>query len=149
MDPTQLGPGALAALATGGGAPAWALAIMFIIEGIKAVPQFEALVNGREKLSAFVLSGVLEVGAVVTAVQMSPPAADLSVGGIILAVMAWFTVARLSMALHDDRNRRPGTLLEPTAAELARTDPQQTIPATRPDLPAGIDPDPRTPGDTP
>lgn len=127
MDPTILSAGALAALATGGGAPIWAVVIQYIIETLKT---FISAVSGHEKLLAFILSGVIVAGAFYTALQVTPPATTLDFVGVLLAVLAWFTVARLSMATHDDLARRPGTLFEPTADELARTDPTATISAT-------------------
>lgn len=134
MDPTQLGPAALAALATGVGAPAWAAAVMLVIDTIKSVPEFATRINGHEKLMAFVLSALVVVAAFVVALQVSPPVAELSVGGFVLAGMSWFTVARLAMALHDDKSQKPGSLTEPSqATKDARDDViDDMIPAVPP-----------------
>lgn len=108
MDPTQLGADALAALATGAGAPVWAAVIMYIIETLKSIaPGF---IDGHERVGAFILAGLLEVLAVLTALQIIPPRVDLSVPGLLLAFLSWFTVARLAMALHDDKEGKPGSI---------------------------------------
>lgn len=109
MEVDVFGPAALAALATGAGAPAWAAVLMLAVETLKGAG---FPIDGQEKPTVFVLAALLEVTAFIAAVQIVPPMAELSVAGIVLAVMAWFTVARLAMALHDDKSRKPGSLLE-------------------------------------
>lgn len=120
---------------------------MIIIDTLKNPPEIAKFIDGHEKLLAFILSALFVVAAYIVALQAVPPVTTLDLGGIVLALMSWFTVARLSMALHDDRNRRPGSLTEPSAAEIAAQDPQDTIPATFPgETPAAAPP---VPGDTP
>lgn len=128
MDPTQLGPAALAALATGAGAPVWAAAIMFIIETLKGIPQIAPLLHTREQLASFVLAAVLVVASYFVALSLVPPTVELSVGGVILAIMSWFTVARLAMALHDDKEQRPGSLrADPTVALVREDEPEGAV----------------------
>lgn len=109
-DLSTIGPAALAALATGAGAPLWAGIIMTIINTIKAIPEAARLVAGHERLAAFSLSGVVVVIAYVTALGMVPPSAEVSPFGIFLAVLAWFSVGRLAMAFHDDIAAKPNSL---------------------------------------
>jgi hypothetical protein len=111
----QITAAAIIGLATGVGAPIWSSAIVGIIQTVKAVPQFARLVEGREKLAAFVLSGVAVTLSVVAALQAVPPAVVLSIPAGVVAVMSWFTLARLAMALHDDFSRKPNSLTGPAS----------------------------------
>lgn len=113
MDLNELGPAALVGLATGVGAPLWASVLMVVINTIKAVPQFAGILDGRERLAAFVLSAVVVALAFVAALQAVPPGVEVSVAGILIAVLSWFNVARLSMALHDDVAAKPNSLTGP------------------------------------
>jgi hypothetical protein len=110
IDLSQLGPAAFAALATGAGAPVWSLLIMGLIDTVKAVPEFRRIVDGHERLAAFLLSAVVTAAAFAVGLSIVPPTTNLSIFGIVLAVLSWFTVARLSMALHDDKEKAPGSL---------------------------------------
>ncbi len=102
-------------LATGVGAPIWSSAIVGIINTIKAVPQFAGLVDGREKLTAFVLSAIAVALSFVAALQVVPPAIVVTIPAVIVAIMSWFTLARLAMALHDDFAAKPNSLTGPEA----------------------------------
>lgn len=110
MELGELGPAALVGLTTGVGAPIWAAALMIIINTVKAVPQFSAIVEGREKLAAFVGSGLLIIFAFVAALQAVPPAVEFGIASVVIGVLSWFNVARLAMALHDDVAQKANSL---------------------------------------
>lgn len=114
-------PGVITTALTAGGAPVWAAAIQAIIQTLKAVPQIARFVDGREKLVAFLLAGVVVLLAAVAAVQLVPPQLNLDIIGIVAAVLAWFTVARLALAFYDDFLKRE-TRDEPIPVEGARPD---------------------------
>jgi len=95
-------PGIIPTVLTAAGAPVWAAAIQGIIQTLKAVPQFKALLEGREKLACFLLALVVTALGLTAAVNMVPPQASFDIIGIVAAFLAWFTVARLSMAFFDD-----------------------------------------------
>lgn len=113
MDLETLGPAALAALATGAGAPIWAGVIFAVINTVKSIPQATRLVAGRERLTAFVLAGILVVLAFATALTQVPPTIEIGVFSIVLGVLSWFNVGRLAMALHDDIAQKPNSLTGP------------------------------------
>ena len=104
---------AIIGLSTGVGAPIWSSAIVGIIQTIKAVPQFTALLTGKEKLLAFFLSALAVTLSVVAALQVVPPAFVLGIPSLVVAVMSWFTLARLAMALHDDFAGKTNSLRGP------------------------------------
>ena len=114
-------PGVVTTALTAAGAPVWAAAIQMVIQTLKAVPQFERLLDGREKLMCFLLAGVVVVLAFVAALSVTPPAVSLDIIGIVGAFLAWFTVARLGMAVYDDFIKRE-TRDEPIPVEGARPD---------------------------
>lgn len=87
---------------TAAGAPIWAGIIQGIIQVLKAVPQFASLLEGREKLMCFILALLAVIVGFMAALQVVPPQVSLDIVGIVGAVLAWFTVARLSMAFYDD-----------------------------------------------
>ena len=93
---------------TAGGAPIWAGVIQGIIQVLKQIPQFKAVLEGREKLTCFLLALVVMVLGFMAALQAVPPQVSLDIIGIVGAVLAWFTIARLSMAVYDDFIARDG-----------------------------------------
>jgi hypothetical protein len=114
MDTTEITAAAIIGLSTGVGAPIWSTAIVGVIQTVKAVPQFARLIEGREKLLAFILSALAVALSFVAALTTVPPAAVVTIPSVIIAVMAWFTLARLAMALHDDFARKTNSLTGPT-----------------------------------
>jgi hypothetical protein len=93
---------ALASIFTAAGAPIWGGIIQGLIQVLKGIPQFKPLVDGREKLICFILAGLLVVAAFASAMSATPPAMSLDVVGIVAAILCWFTVGRIAMALFDD-----------------------------------------------
>lgn len=104
-DVNQLTAATLAALATGGGAIIWGYVLNGAIQVLKGVPQFAGAFDGREKLAAFILSGLLLAGAYWTALRLVPPTTTADVFGIIMALLSWLGLARLTMAAYDDTTK--------------------------------------------
>lgn len=100
----------IAVLLTAAGAPVGAAVVSGIIEFIKSVPQLKALVDGREKLVAFLLSLVIVLFAFVVGLTSVPPTQTLSLLAIPAVLSAWYAIGRLAMAVHDDVNRKPNSL---------------------------------------
>jgi hypothetical protein len=94
--------GIITTVLTAGGAPIWAGIIQGIIQVLKAVPQFKGVLDGREKLACFLLAILTVVLGFMAALQSEPPSASLDIIGIVGAVLAVFTLARLAMAFWDD-----------------------------------------------
>jgi hypothetical protein len=89
---------------TAGGAVASSALITGLIQLVKQLPGVgSALDNGNEKLAAFGLSAALVVFASVATGFVS----DLASG--FLAFLAWYAIARLSMAVYDDVTRAPNS----------------------------------------
>lgn len=101
-------PGIITTALTAGGAPIWAAAIQMVIQVLKTPPQLRKLFDGREKLLAFLLAGLVVLLAFVAALSAVPPSASLDIIGIVAAFLSWFTLARLSMALFDDLSNDGG-----------------------------------------
>jgi hypothetical protein len=68
-----------------------------------------SFVNGRERVLAFVLSGVLVVLAYVAT------AVEITVVTGFGAFLAWYAIARLSMANYDDVKAKANSLTGPSA----------------------------------
>lgn len=99
----DLDPGlALGAVFTAAGAPIWGAAIQGIIQILKSIPQFAGVLDGREKLMCFLLAGLLTLAAFYAGMTSVPPERTLDVAGLLVALLAWFTVARMAMAAYDD-----------------------------------------------
>lgn len=105
--------GTFAILLTAAGAPIAAAAIWAGIDFIKGTP-IKALVDGRERLAAFVGSALLVVLAYFVGITAVPPTSTFDVFGVIGAVLAWYGIARLAMATHDDVNRYANSLTGPS-----------------------------------
>lgn len=82
--------------------PVWAAIIQGGIQVLKSVPQFAKVLDGREKLTCFIAALAVVILAFWAGMSVVPPERSLDAFGIVMAVMAWFTNARLSMALYDD-----------------------------------------------
>lgn len=119
MGTVDVDPGlALGAVFTAAGAYPWSLAVQGVIQVLKMVPQFETLLNGREKLTCFILSLVLVVLAYGAALQTTPPERTLDIVGAVVAFLSWLAVARLSMAAYDDFIAKTAAGKKPTESVL-------------------------------
>lgn len=116
-------PGVITTALTAGGAVIWAYAIQFVIQVVKAVPQFRAVLDGREKLACFLLAFLVVALAFTVAVQAVPPTASLDIIGIVGMILAGFNIARVAMAAYDDFLARAGE--PPKVAADAR--PRQSV----------------------
>jgi hypothetical protein len=103
MPPVDIGTisiATLAAAATGSGAIVWAAMLNWVIGTFKqAIP---GLIEGREKLWAFLLAGVFEVIAFFLALSLVPPTLALDVFGLFVGFLSWLGLARLTMSSYDD-----------------------------------------------
>lgn len=107
----ELDPAAVAALLTAAGAPVAAGVIWAVIDFLKSIPGIGGVINGRERLAAFVGAIVVVVAALAVGFSEQPPryaAVDLIF--ILGALLAIFNIGRLAMAMHDDVNRYPNSL---------------------------------------
>ena len=106
--PTDIDPNALSLaliLTAAGVAPAAAL----VTGLVSLLGNLGSIVDGRERILAFVLSAVLVVFAyIATAVEIT------AVTGFG-AFLAWYGIARLSMATYDDIKSKPNSLTGPSA----------------------------------
>lgn len=106
MDPAIAGT--LAFVLTAGGATIGqgiVAAVVQFLKGLSFVPT-----AGRERLWAFIVSAVLVVVCYLSVTIYAQPPAAVSFLGLIGAVLAWFNVARGSMALYADATREPNSL---------------------------------------
>jgi hypothetical protein len=99
-------PGIITTALTAGGAVVWAGVVQLIIQVLKGVPQIAGLLVGREKLTAFILGGVIVLLAFIAALGVVPPQTETSIVGIVGAVFAWFNISRLAMSFYDDFVKR-------------------------------------------
>lgn len=102
--------GTIAVILTAGGAPVGAAVVSGVIEFLKSIPQLKSLVDGREKLVAFLLAGLLVGFAYVVGLTSVPPTQTLSLLAIPAIASAWYAIGRLAMAVHDDVNKFPNSL---------------------------------------
>ena len=87
----------LALILTAGGAVAAGALVTGLVQILKSLGTF---LDGRERLTAFFLSALLVVLAVVSG--MSDGTLTLNIATAFGAFLAWFGIARLSMATYDD-----------------------------------------------
>jgi len=100
----------LALVLTAGGATAAAALVTGVVQLLKQLGNF---LDGKERLTAFILSGVLVVVAVASAVQDG--SLTLSIGSVFAAVLAWYGIARLAMAVFADATKEANSLTGPSA----------------------------------
>lgn len=100
----------LALILTAAGATAAAGLVSGIVEMLKGLTKGLA---GHERLVAFVLSGALVIVAVAAGVQDG--SITLSIPSIFAAFLAWYGIARLSMAVYADVAQEPNSLTGPAA----------------------------------
>lgn len=106
--PTDVDPNALTLaliLTAAGVAPAAAL----VTGLVSLLGNLGSIVDGRERILAFILSAVLVVFAYVAT------AVDITLVTGFGAFLAWYGIARLSLATYDDVKAKPNSLRGPSA----------------------------------
>lgn len=100
----------LALILTAGGAVVASALVTGLVQLLK---QLGSLLNGRERLAAFILSAILVVIAFVSGVNDGTLTLSLPTG--FAAFLAWYGIARLSMAVYADATGEPNSLRGPAA----------------------------------
>jgi hypothetical protein len=95
----------LALVLTAGGA---VLASGLVTGLVQLLKQLGSLLDGRERIVAFVLSAVLVVIAYVAGVNDGT--LTVNIASLFAAFLAWYGIARLSMANYADVTREPNSL---------------------------------------
>jgi uncharacterized membrane protein HdeD (DUF308 family) len=95
----------LSLILTAGGAVAASALVTGIVQILKQLGNF---LDGKERLAAFILSAVLVVVAFVAGVNDGT--LTLNVASLFAAFLAWYGIARLSMAVYADVVREPNSL---------------------------------------
>lgn len=102
----------LALVLSAGGAVAASGLITGLIQLLKSVGG--SFVEGKERVWAFGLSAALVVLAYISITVAAQPPTAVGIAGIFAAFLAWFNIARLSMAIYDDLTGRVNGLRGPT-----------------------------------
>jgi hypothetical protein len=137
---------------TSAGATVAAGVVTKIIDALKRVaPGLFPEGAGREKLYAFVVATVLVLAALAVGLLEVPPryvvTSPLTVLALVVgAVLAIYNIGRLSMGVHDDLARKPGSLGEPSVEAVATRDAE--IATSFPSAPPPLRGD-QPPGDVP
>jgi uncharacterized membrane protein HdeD (DUF308 family) len=88
---------------------AGAVAASALVTGIvQILKQLGSFLDGYERLAAFILSALLVV--VAYAAGLSDGTLTLNVASLFAAFIAWYGIARLSMAVYADVVREPNSL---------------------------------------
>lgn len=109
-------PEMIAILLTAAGAPIASAAIWAVIDMVKSLTH---VLDGHERLAAFVGSIVVVVTALVVGIAEVPPRyATGTVLDVLMLVIgactAVYGIARLAMAIHDDVNRKANSITGPS-----------------------------------
>ena len=100
--PTEVNALTLAAVLTAAGAVGAATLITGIISQLKRLPGWGAILDrGNEPTAVLALSALLVVAAYVSTLG------TVSAEGVFAAVVAWYGIAELAMAIHDRASRPP------------------------------------------
>lgn len=103
--PTDEATLTLALVLTGGGVVASSLLVTGLVSILKQLGTF---LDGRERITAFFLSAVLVV--VAFAAGTAEGTLTLNIGSVFAAFLAWYGIARLSMANYADVVKEPNSL---------------------------------------
>ena len=95
----------LALILTAGGAVAASALVTGLVQLLKQLGSF---LDGRERITAFFLSAVLVI--VAFAAGISDKTLPLNIGTAFAAFLAWYGIARLSMANYADVSKEPNSL---------------------------------------
>lgn len=101
----------LALVLTAGGAVVGQGIVAAIVQFLKGFPGDP--IGDHARLAAAIVSGVLVAVAYVTVTVAATPPIGVSLLGLIGALLAWFNIARGSMALYADFTREPNSLTGP------------------------------------
>jgi len=100
----------LAIVLTAGGAVVASALITGIVQLLK---QLGNILDGRERLTAFLLSAILVIVAFAAGVQ--DKSLTINAQSVFAAFLAWYGIARLSMAVYADATSEPNSLRGPDA----------------------------------
>lgn len=103
----------LAIFLTAAGAVAGAAVVWAAIDFVKLTP-LAWLVAGRERIAAFVGSAVLIALSFYSGLISIPPTQTIDLYSVIGVVIAWYGIARLALATHDDVAKYPNSLRGPS-----------------------------------
>jgi hypothetical protein len=106
-DPSTL---TLALVLTAAGATIAAGLVTGLVQILKSLAT--GFMDGKERLAAFLASAVLVILAMGSAIQ---DGATLTIAFGFAGFLAWFTIARLSMAVYADLTKEPNGLTGPPA----------------------------------
>jgi uncharacterized membrane protein HdeD (DUF308 family) len=95
----------LALVLTAGGA---VLASGLVTGIVQILKQLGTFLDGKERLAAFFLSAVLVVIAFVSGINDG--ALTVTIQSLFAAFLAWYGIARLSMAVYADVTKEPNSL---------------------------------------
>ena len=95
----------LALVLTTGGAVAASALVTGLVQLFKQLGSF---LDGRERITAFVLSAILVIVAV--AAGVTEGSLTINIASVFAAFLAWYGIARLSMAVYADVAREPYSL---------------------------------------
>jgi hypothetical protein len=98
----------LAIILTAGGAVAASALVTGLVQLLK---QLGSLLDGRERLAAFILSAILVIVAFAAGVQDG--SLTVSIATVFAAFLAWYGIARLSMANYADATKEANSLTGP------------------------------------
>lgn len=104
--PTDADSLTLALVLTAAGATVAAALVTGLVQLFKTLAP--ALSSGKERFAAFILSALLVIVAVASGVQEG--AITLSIASLFSAFIAWYGIARLSMAVFADASGEPNGL---------------------------------------
>ena len=100
----------LALILTAGGATAAAALVTGVVQLLKQLGHFP---DGKERLTAFLLSGILVIVAIADSVSKN--ILTLDIASVFAGVLAWYGIARLAMAVFADATQEPNSLTGPEA----------------------------------
>lgn len=100
----------LALVLTAGGAVAASAIITGLVQLLKQLGNF---LDGRERLTAFLLSAILVIVAMAAGVQ--DKSLTITFQSVFAAFLAWYGIARLSMAVYADATKEANGLRGPQA----------------------------------
>lgn len=109
--PTDTSTVTLALVLTAAGATVAAALITGLVQLFKQL--LPGLSGGKERLTAFILSALLVIVAVAAGVQDNT--ITINIASIFAAFVAWYGIARLSMAVYADASGEANGLRGPKA----------------------------------